>query len=174
MKINEHYQNLAESYLFSTIAEKVEAYTKAHPEQEIIRMGIGDVTQPLCPAVIRAMQLAVAEMGAQETFRGYGPEQGYAFLQQAIQGYYQEKGVDLALDEIFISDGAKSDLGNILDIFAAGSTVLIPNPVYPVYVDTNAMAGRAGSCLMRHTKRLLRMQRCRAASMRSRVQSAVP
>lgn len=142
MKINEHYQNLAESYLFSTIAEKVEAYTKAHPEQEIIRMGIGDVTQPLCPAVIRAMQLAVAEMGAQETFRGYGPEQGYAFLQQAIQGYYQEKGVDLALDEIFISDGAKSDLGNILDLFSADNTVCVPDPVYPVYVDTNVMAGR--------------------------------
>ena len=142
MKINEHYQNLAESYLFSTIAEKVEAYTKAHPEQEIIRMGIGDVTQPLCPAVIRAMQLAVAEMGAQETFRGYGPEQGYAFLQQAIQGYYQEKGVDLALDEIVISDGAKSDLGNILDLFSADNTVCVPDPVYPVYVDTNVMAGR--------------------------------
>ena len=115
MKINEHYHDLAESYLFSTIADKVEAYTKAHPDQEIIRMGIGDVTQPLCPAVIQAMQQAVAEMGVQKTFHGYGPEQGYAFLKRAIQGYYQEKGVDLALDEIFISDGAKSDLGNILD-----------------------------------------------------------
>lgn len=142
MKINEHYQNLAESYLFSTIADKVEAYTKAHPDQEIIRMGIGDVTQPLCPAVIRAMQQAVAEMGVQKTFHGYGPEQGYAFLKRAIQGYYQEKGVDLALDEIFISDGAKSDLGNILDLFSADNTVCVPDPVYPVYVDTNVMAGR--------------------------------
>ena len=142
MKINEHYQNLAESYLFSTIAEKVEAYTKAHPDQEIIRMGIGDVTQPLCPAVIQAMQQAVAEMGVQKTFHGYGPEQGYAFLKRAIQGYYQEKGVDLALDEIFISDGAKSDLGNILDLFSADNTVCVPDPVYPVYVDTNVMAGR--------------------------------
>ena len=142
MKINEHYHDLAESYLFSTIADKVEAYTKAHPDQEIIRMGIGDVTQPLCPAVIQAMQQAVAEMGVQKTFPGYGPEQGYAFLKRAIQGYYQEKGVDLALDEIFISDGAKSDLGNILDLFSADNTVCVPDPVYPVYVDTNVMAGR--------------------------------
>lgn len=142
MKINEHYHDLAESYLFSTIAYKVEAYTKAHPDQEIIRMGIGDVTQPLCPAVIQAMQQAVAEMGVQKTFHGYGPEQGYAFLKRAIQGYYQEKGVDLALDEIFISDGAKSDLGNILDLFSADNTVCVPDPVYPVYVDTNVMAGR--------------------------------
>ena len=142
MKINEHYHDLAESYLFSTIADKVEAYTKAHPDQEIIRMGIGDVTQPLCPAVIQAMQQAVAEMGGQKTFHGYGPEQGYAFLKRAIQGYYQEKGVDLALDEIFISDGAKSDLGNILDLFSDDNTVCVPDPVYPVYVDTNVMAGR--------------------------------
>ena len=142
MKINEHYHDLAESYLFSTIADKVEAYTYAHPDQEIIRMGIGDVTQPLCPAVIQAMQQAVAEMGVQKTFHGYGPEQGYAFLKRAIQGYYQEKGVDLALDEIFISDGAKSDLGNILDLFSADNTVCVPDPVYPVYVDTNVMAGR--------------------------------
>ena len=142
MKINEHYHDLAESYLFSTIADKVEAYTKAHPDQEIIRMGIGDVTQPLCPAVIQAMQQAVAEMGVQKTFHGYGPEQGYAFLKRAIQGYYQEKGVDLALYEIFISDGAKSDLGNILDLFSADNTVCVPDPVYPVYVDTNVMAGR--------------------------------
>ena len=134
MKINEHYHDLAESYLFSTIADKVEAYTKAHPDQEIIRMGIGDVTQPLCPAVIQAMQQAVAEMGVQKTFHGYGPEQGYAFLKRA--------GVDLALDEIFISDGAKSDLGNILDLFSADNTVCVPDPVYPVYVDTNVMAGR--------------------------------
>ena len=129
MKINEHYHDLAESYLFSTIADKVEAYTKAHPDQEIIRMGIGDVTQPLCPAVIQAMQQAVAEMGVQKTFHGYGPEQGYAFLKRA-------------LDEIFISDGAKSDLGNILDLFSADNTVCVPDPVYPVYVDTNVMAGR--------------------------------
>ena len=142
MKLNGNYKNLEESYLFSTIAHKVNAYAQAHPQADILRLGIGDVTLPLAPAVIAAMQQAVAEMGKKETFRGYGPEQGYAFLRESIQSYYARRGVSLAADEIFISDGAKSDLGNILDLFDVENTVLIPDPVYPVYVDTNVMAGR--------------------------------
>ena len=142
MKLNRNYLNLEESYLFSTVARKVSAFSAAHPEAKILRMGIGDVTLPLAPAVISAMQAAVAEMGKKETFRGYGPEQGYDFLRESIRGYYGRRGVDLDADEIFVSDGAKSDLGNILDIFDRENTVLIPDPVYPVYVDTNIMAGR--------------------------------
>ncbi len=142
MKLNGNYKNLEESYLFSTIAHKVNAYAQAHPQANILRLGIGDVTLPLAPAVIAAMQQAVTEMGKKETFRGYGPEQGYAFLRESIQSYYARRGVSLAADEIFISDGAKSDLGNILDLFDVENTVLIPDPVYPVYVDTNVMAGR--------------------------------
>ncbi len=142
MQINTCYENLKESYLFSSIAQKVRGYQAAHPDKEIIRLGIGDVTLPLAPVVVEAMQRAVAEMGAADTFRGYGEEQGYAFLRRAVCGYYAGKGVELAEDEVFISDGAKSDLGNILDIFSQDNTVLIPNPVYPVYVDTNIMAGR--------------------------------
>ena len=142
MKLNQNYRNLEESYLFSTVARKVSAYAAAHPQAEILRLGIGDVTLPLAPAVIEAMERAVAEMGKKETFRGYGPEQGYAFLRESIQGYYARRGVALSVDEIFISDGAKSDLGNILDLFDADNTVLVPDPVYPVYVDTNVMAGR--------------------------------
>ena len=145
MKLNRHYKDLEESYLFSTIAHKVNAFAEAHPQAKILRLGIGDVTLPLAPAVIAAMQQAVAEMGKKETFRGYGPEQGYAFLRESIQSYYARRGVELAADEIFISDGAKSDLGNILDLFDADNTVLIPDPVYPVYVDTNVMAGRTGT-----------------------------
>lgn len=128
--------------MFSTIAKKVREHQEQFPNAEIIRLGIGDVTLPLAPAVVSAMRQAVEEMGAGETFRGYGDEQGYDFLRQAIQGYYKGKNVSLDEQEIFISDGAKSDLGNILDIFEAENTVLIPNPVYPVYVDTNIMAGR--------------------------------
>ena len=142
MRINANYQNLADSYLFSTIARRVNAYQEAHPDAEIIRLGIGDVTQPLCPAVIQALQAAVAEMGRAETFRGYGPEQGYGFLREAVAGYYAARGVSLDPEEIFISDGAKSDIGNILDILALDNRVLVPDPVYPVYVDTNVMAGR--------------------------------
>ncbi|HJD24299.1 MAG TPA: LL-diaminopimelate aminotransferase [Firmicutes bacterium] len=142
MKINRHYGELKDSYLFSTIAHKVAAYSAAHPDKNIIRLGIGDVTLPLCPAVVEAMQAAVAEMGKKETFRGYGPEQGYDFLAEAVAGYYGERGIRLDRSEIFISDGAKSDLGNILDLFDQDNTVLIPDPVYPVYVDTNLMAGR--------------------------------
>lgn len=142
MKVNENYQNLKESYLFSTISRKVAEYQKEHPNAKLIRLGIGDVTIPLCGAVVEAMKAACDEMGQEESFRGYGPEQGYDFLREAVQGYYRQKGVSLALDEIFISDGAKSDLGNILDLFSADNRVLIPDPVYPVYVDTNLMAGR--------------------------------
>lgn len=142
MNINRNYMNLKDSYLFSAIAKKVKDYKAANPDSEIIRLGIGDVTLPLVPAVAHAMQNAVLEMGNAETFRGYGEEQGYAFLRQSICEYYAKKGVKLQDDEVFISDGAKSDLGNILDIFAEENIVLIPNPVYPVYVDTNIMAGR--------------------------------
>ena len=142
MKINENYLALKESYLFSDIAKKVAAFTAAHPEASIIRLGIGDVTLPLVPAVVEALESASREMGVKETFRGYGPEQGYGFLKDAIKDYYAAKGVSLESEEIFISDGAKSDLGNILDIFSTDNTVLVPDPVYPVYVDTNIMAGR--------------------------------
>lgn len=142
MKLNTNYSNINDSYLFSTIAKKIAAYQQANPDKKVLRLGIGDVTLPLAPAVISAMHAAVDEMSAKETFRGYGPEQGYDFLKDAIAGYYAERGVQLASDEIFISDGAKSDLGNILDLFSEDNTVLIPDPVYPVYVDTNVMAGR--------------------------------
>ncbi len=140
--MNENYTKLKESYLFSQIASKVNEYSQAHPEAKIIRMGIGDVTLPLAPSVITAMTKAVAEMGAKETFRGYGPEQGYDFLRNALVNYYGEHGVTLAADEIFVSDGAKSDCGNITDIFDDANVILVPDPVYPVYVDTNMMRGR--------------------------------
>lgn len=142
MKLNTNYLNLAESYLFSTIAKKVNAYQEAHPDQKILRLGIGDVTLPLVPTVIKAMHEAVNEMSAKETFKGYGPEQGYAFLKDSIRDDYARRGVSLESNEIFISDGAKSDCGNILDIFGTDNVVLVPDPVYPVYVDTNVMAGR--------------------------------
>ena len=142
MQINSNYLNLHDSYLFSTIARKVSEYKSKHPDKDIIRLGIGDVTLPLCEAVVNAMQAAVSEMGTQEGFKGYGPEQGYDFLRSAVKDYYKNRGVVLEENEVFISDGAKSDLGNILDIFGLENTVLIPDPVYPVYVDTNIMAGR--------------------------------
>ena len=142
MKLNANYQKLKESYLFSDIAHRVNAYTAAHPDKKVLRMGIGDVTLPLAPAVVAAMEKAVAEMGRKETFRGYGPEQGYDFLREAIRADYAARGIALAADEIFISDGAKSDVGNVLDLFDVDNTVLVPDPVYPVYVDTNVMAGR--------------------------------
>lgn len=139
---NENYQNVKQSYLFAEIGRRVNAYAEAHPDKKVIRMGIGDVTLPLCEAVVSAMHKAVDEMGVAETFRGYGPEQGYDFLREKVQAYYKELNVSLSLDEIFISDGAKSDVGNILDLFATDNTVLIPDPVYPVYMDTNTMDGR--------------------------------
>ncbi len=143
LSINENYKNVKQSYLFAEIARRVNAYAEANPDKNIIRMGIGDVTLPLCEAVISAMHSAVDEMAASETFRGYGPEQGYDFLREKLLNYYKEEmNVTLNLDEIFISDGAKSDVGNILDLFAADNTVLIPDPVYPVYMDTNVMDGR--------------------------------
>lgn len=142
MKINENYANLEQSYLFSTIAKKVNEYAVQNPDKKVIKLGIGDVTLPLCKAVTDALHKAVDEMGVQATFRGYGPEQGYDFLRKAVQKYYAKRNVELELDEIFISDGAKSDLGNVLDLFSKDNTVLVPDPVYPVYVDTNVMAGR--------------------------------
>ena len=142
MQINRHFLEVADSYLFSTIAHKVNEYTAANPDKKIIRLGIGDVTRPLAPAVIDALHAAVEDMSKAETFHGYGPEQGYDFLKESLQGYYASHGVKLDLDEIFVSDGAKSDVGNILDIFSTDNLVLVPDPVYPVYVDTNVMAGR--------------------------------
>ncbi len=142
MHINQNFLKLNEHYLFSRISRTVAEHQKRYPEQTIIRLGIGDVTRPLVPAVIEAMQQAVAEMGDSATFRGYGEEQGYGFLRETVASYYARKGVNLAVDEIFIGDGAKSDLGNILDLFSLDNTVLIPDPVYPAYVDTNQMDGR--------------------------------
>lgn len=142
MKINENYKNLETSYLFSTIAKKVSQFIENNPQKKVIRLGIGDVTRPLCKSVVDAMNKAVDEMGTPEGFRGYGPEQGYDFLKDEIQNYYKKRNVLLKNDEIFISDGAKSDLGNILDLFSKENKVLIPDPVYPVYVDTNLMQGR--------------------------------
>jgi len=142
MKINSNYLNLKDSYLFSLIAKKVKEYKQHNPHKDIIRLGIGDVTLQLVPAVLEAMHKAVSEMGSAETFRGYGEEQGYKFLRKAVCNYYARKGIMLDINEVFISDGAKSDLGNILDIFDVDNTVIIPDPVYPVYVDTNIMAGR--------------------------------
>ena len=142
MNLNKNYDNLEQSYLFSTIAKKVNEYISNNPNKKVIRLGIGDVTKPLCKAVTEAMHKAVDEMGVQESFRGYGPEQGYDFLRTAIQNYYSKHNVNLDLEEIFISDGAKSDLGNILDLFDKDNLVLVPDPVYPVYVDTNIMNGR--------------------------------
>lgn len=142
MHFNTHFNDISQSYLFSTIAQKVAAYSAAHPGCDILRLGIGDVTLPLAPAVISALHSAVDDMADKSTFRGYGPEQGYDFLREGVRGYYLSHGVELEPDEIFISDGAKSDIGNILDIFGEGNTVLVPDPVYPVYVDTNTMAGR--------------------------------
>ena len=145
-KINENYLKLPGSYLFSMIGKKVNEYSKAHPEQEIIRLGIGDVTQPLAPVVIEALHKAVDEMGKVETFHGYAPELGYEFVRQAIvENDYKKRGVNIEVDEIFVSDGAKSDSGNIGDIFDIDNKIAVCDPVYPVYIDSNAMSGRTGS-----------------------------
>ena len=141
-KFNENFLELKESYLFSEIAKRVSTFKEKHPERSVIRLGIGDVTLPLGKAVVEAMHRAADEMGKAETFRGYGPEQGYDFLRKAIAGHYRSFGVELDIDEIFVSDGAKSDTGNITDLFGRDNTVLIPDPVYPVYVDTNTMNSR--------------------------------
>ncbi|MDR1206784.1 MAG: LL-diaminopimelate aminotransferase [Peptococcaceae bacterium] len=142
MKINRNYLRLEDSYLFASIAQKVGEYKAAHPEKDVIRLGIGDVTLPLGAPVVEALGRAVKEMGEAETFRGYGDYEGYAFLRKAIVGYYGEKNVRVDESEVFVSEGAKSDIANILDLFDADNKVLIPDPVYPVYVDTNVMAGR--------------------------------
>lgn len=140
--VNGNFAKLKESYLFSDIAARVKAFTEAHPDKKLIKMGIGDVTLPLAPSVVEAMTKAVQEMGHKETFRGYGPEQGYEFLHEAIAKYYARHGVELETKEIFVSDGAKSDCGNITDLFDDSNVILVPDPVYPVYVDTNVMRDR--------------------------------
>ncbi len=144
-EINHDYTKLKSSYLFSTIAGRVKVYEESHPEADIIRLGIGDVTRPLTPTIIKAMHKAVDEMADGATFRGYAPDLGYEFLRNAIaQNDYRDRGMDISDDEIFVSDGAKSDSGNIQEIFGRDNTVAVCDPVYPVYVDTNVMAGRAG------------------------------
>ena len=144
-KVNDNYLKLPGSYLFSTIGKKVAAFKEANPDKDVISLGIGDVTQPLAPAVIEALHSAVDEMSKAETFHGYAPDLGYEFLRRAIaDNDYKARGVEIALDEIFISDGAKSDSGNIVDIFSQDNTIAVTDPVYPVYVDTNVMAGRTG------------------------------
>ena len=143
--INENYLKLQDSYLFSTIAKKVEEFSKNNLDKKIIKLGIGDVTMPIAPAVIDAIHTAANEMMHKETFRGYGPEQGYAFLREKIaECDYKKRGIDIQVDEIFVSDGAKCDTGNIGEIFGTDNVVAITDPVYPVYLDTNIMAGRAG------------------------------
>jgi LL-diaminopimelate aminotransferase len=145
IRINEHYTKLKASYLFADIARRVADYQQANPARSIIRLGIGDVTEPLPPVCVAALHAAADEMARRETFRGYGPDQGYAFLRDAIaQHDYQARGCPIEPDEIFVSDGAKCDCGNIQEIFAADARVAIPDPVYPVYLDTNVMAGRTG------------------------------
>ena len=144
-RVNENYLKLPGSYLFSTIGRKVREYSETHPEKKIIRLGIGDVTQPLAPAIIEALHSAVDEMAKPETFRGYAPDLGYEFLRNAIaKNDYQARGCQIAADEIFVSDGAKSDSANIQEVFSADSRIAVCDPVYPVYVDSNVMAGRAG------------------------------
>lgn len=145
IRVNENFAKLQASYLFSTIAKRVAAFQAQHPERRIIRLGIGDVTRALPPACIQAFHRAVDEMGADASFRGYGPEQGYDFLRQAIaREDFQARGAPIDADEVFVSDGAKCDTGNFQEIFATDLRVAIPDPVYPVYVDTNVMAGRTG------------------------------
>ena len=143
-KLNENYQNVKDSYLFAEIARRVKVYEETHPEKaaDIIRLGIGDVTLPLTKSVIEALHEAVDSQAVSETFKGYGPEQGYAFAQEAIADYYARNGVEVKVSDIFISDGAKSDTGNIAELFAKDNVVLVPDPVYPVYVDTNTMDGK--------------------------------
>jgi LL-diaminopimelate aminotransferase len=145
-KVNENYLKLPGSYLFSTIGKKVNAFQAANPDKKVIRLGIGDVTQPLAPAVISALHDAVDEMADAATFRGYAPDLGYEFLRNAIaQNDYKDRGCDIAADEIFVSDGAKCDSGNIQEIFSVDNKIAVCDPVYPVYVDTNVMAGRTGT-----------------------------
>lgn len=143
-KLNENYRNVKDSYLFAEIARRVKVYEEEHPDKaaDIIRLGIGDVTRPLTEGVIRSLHEAVDSQAIAETFRGYGPEQGYEFARKAIAAYYAEHGIDVDADAVFVSDGAKSDTGNITELFAQDNTILVPDPVYPVYVDTNTMDGK--------------------------------
>lgn len=141
-KLNENYLNLKESYLFSEIAHRVAAYTASNPDKKVIRLGIGDVTLPIGSSIIKALHEGVDAQASSATFKGYGPEQGYDFIRDAIVAYYAENGVTISPKEVFVSDGAKSDTGNITDLFAQDNVILIPDPVYPVYVDTNIMNGR--------------------------------
>jgi LL-diaminopimelate aminotransferase len=146
IRINENYTKLKASYLFRDIAKRVSAYVAAHPTKPVIRLGIGDVTEPLPPVCVEALHAATDEMGRRATFKGYGPEQGYAFLREAVAAHdYTARGCPIEADEIFISDGSKCDCGNIQEIFAPDIRLAIPDPVYPVYVDTNVMAGRTGA-----------------------------
>lgn len=145
--INKNYENLKNNYLFSTVAEKVRNYSEANPDADIIKLGIGDVTKPLAKSVIAALHKAVDENAVSESFMGYGPEQGYDFLREAIANYYGKLHAEIDADEVFVSDGAKSDIANILDIFDKNCHVVIPDPVYPVYLDTNIMDGREVSFL---------------------------
>ncbi len=149
MKINKNFLELESSYLFSTVNKKTREYAAAHPQADVIKLSIGDVTKPICPVVIEAMHKAVDEMADEKTFRGYPPEQGYDFVREKILEWdYKKRGIDLKLDEIFLSDGAKSDCGNIGDIFATENTVAICDPVYPVYIDTNVMNGRSKNIII--------------------------
>jgi LL-diaminopimelate aminotransferase len=144
--INENYQKLQAGYLFPEIGRRVNSYVEKNPDKKIIRMGIGDVTRPLCPAILEAFHKAVDEMATVETFKGYGPEQGYAFLREAIaKNDFQKRGVNISADEIFVSDGSKCDTGNILEIFGLNNKIAVGDPVYPVYVDTSVMGGRTGN-----------------------------
>ena len=152
IRMNEHYLNLKASYLFSDIAKKVTAYAAAHPQKSIIRLGIGDVTCPLPPACIAAFHKAIDELGQEASFRGYGPEQGYDFLREKIARIdFASRGVSIAPSEIFVSDGSKCDTGNFQELFAQEITVAIPDPVYPVYIDTNVMAGMKISFILTAT-----------------------
>ncbi|MBQ9414457.1 MAG: aminotransferase class I/II-fold pyridoxal phosphate-dependent enzyme, partial [Clostridia bacterium] len=139
---NKHYADLQDSYLFYNIAQKVKAYQEAHPDAHLYRMGIGDVSQPLCPAVIKALHEAVDDQGARETFHGYTPECGAPFLRETIAQYYAARGVTLSADDVFVSSGASDELGDILDLFDPSDTALVIEPAYPAYVDANVMAGR--------------------------------
>ncbi len=142
MKLNENYANLKESYLFAEVAQRASAYAERHPNAEIIKLGIGDVTLPICTAAVEAGKRAAEEMGRADSFRGYGPYEGYGFLREKIVDYYARRSVRLDLSEVFVSEGAKSDVSGILDLFDNSAEVLVPDPVYPVYVDSNVMDGR--------------------------------
>ena len=155
-KINENFKDLKESYLFSTIAKKVAEFQKENPDKKIIKLGIGDVTRPIPKACVKAMEKAVQEMADSTTFKGYGPEQGYEFLRKAIvENEYKNLGIDI--DEVFVSDGAKCDCGNIVDLFSENNKIALTDPVYPVYLDTNVMAGRAGKYINNKYEKIIYM-----------------